>query len=181
VYAAGATVAELAERYGLRPPTIDSILQRHARHGRRTGRPRKAAPQQPSKLLEEAKPTTKAAVQERINELSARVDAFVASVTQPGSVPSEPVQSDPVPAEPTLESKPDPNAGLDPKNPAPWPSEVEWMNRHWPKGVTPEIANRLTECYFFLLRYGVERGSDVYFELLERRMGIYKPPTRRTK
>jgi hypothetical protein len=43
------------------------------------------------------------------------------------------------------------------------------------------VASQLTECFHFLRRHGVARGTDIYFELLERRMGIYKPPNRRTK
>jgi hypothetical protein len=202
LYKAGKSFWDVAQAHNLTHQRIREIVRRWApdavrppelRRKRRrkrcpVGRPRKIVTQQSSKLLEETKPTTKAAVQERINQLTARVDEFVAAAAQPPV--SEVSETNPplteletsknATPEPRFDPTPDPNAGLDPKDPRPWPCETAWMQRHWPKGVSAELADRLTECYHFLMRYGVPRGTDVYFELLERRMGIHKP-NRRTK
>jgi hypothetical protein len=145
-YASGVTVVELCERYGLRSPSVYSILQRRAdglsRHHR-------------------------CMVQERVNQVVAKVDEFIAiAVQQPDPAP---------PPEPVPESKPDSNEGLDPADPRPWPCETAWVQKHWPNGYSRDVANQLTECFHFLRRYGVPRGTDIYFQLLERRIGIYKP------
>jgi hypothetical protein len=128
-------------------------------------------------------------------KFSDRVDAMVVDIElKPGEEPSRPDlppelearlreaedeitrRNRPPEPEPAAEEPPvDPNVGLDPADPKPWPVEVEWIERHFPGGIPPAMAQQLTESFHFLLRCGIERGSRAYFIGLEARTGLNKP------